>query len=195
VDTSDDPDPVSAAMRHVRRADFLPTQLRERAEEDVPFPIGHGQTNSQPFTVATMLRLLDLHPGQRVLDVGAGSGWTTALLAYVVGEAGQVIGVERIAALMPRAREALARYDRFGVAEIREADPGVLGAPADAPFDRILVSAMADHRPHALQDQLADRGILVVPVAGTMERVRRDGDRFAVTEHGEFVFVPLVEYS
>src|SRR4051812_15456955 len=89
-----DADPVAEAMREVDRRWFLPRRLRRRADEDRPLPIGLGQTNSQPRTVEAMLRLIDLRPGQRVLDVGAGSGWTTALIADLVGPTGSVIGVE-----------------------------------------------------------------------------------------------------
>lgn len=185
-------DAVDRAMATVSRADFLPLELREHAHVDHPLPIGLGQTNSQPTTVAIMLRLLDVQPGQRVLDVGAGSGWTTALLAALVGPQGRVIGVERHARLIEPARIALASHagDR---AEIRLATPGVLGAPEAAPFDRILVSAEATRLPSTLVDQLTDGGVMVIPVDQTMLQIIRHGKEIAVTQHGAFVFVPLVE--
>ena len=86
-------DQVTAAFDATPRRDFLPRGERRRAGHDGPVPIGYGQTNSQPRTVADMLRLLDVHPGERVLHVGTGSGWTTALLAHLVGPTGEVIGV------------------------------------------------------------------------------------------------------
>ena len=92
------------ACRVVPRAPFLPADQRHRAGRDAPLPIGHGQTNSQPFTVGAMLRLLDVKPGSRVLDLGSGSGWTTALLAHLVGPEGAVIGVERQEALIEPSR-------------------------------------------------------------------------------------------
>lgn len=185
-------DAVGRAMAAVPRADFLPPELRGHAQVDHPLPIGLGQTNSQPTTVAIMLRLLDVHPGQRILDVGAGSGWTTALLAELVGPQGHVIGVERHARLIEPARIAVAGHAGHR-AEIRLATPGVLGAPKDGPFDRILVSAEATRLPSALVDQLADDGVMVIPVNQTMLRVARRGADTTVTRHGAFVFVPLVE--
>ncbi|GAA4523313.1 MAG: protein-L-isoaspartate O-methyltransferase family protein [Brachybacterium sp.] len=163
-------DGASRAMHAVPREHFLPPELRDRAGVDSPLPIGVGQTNSQPSTVLDMLRLLDVREGQHVLDVGAGSGWTTALLAHLVGPSGSVVGVERQVSLLAPARAALAgtvgRED--GRAEIREALPGVLGAPADGPFDRILVSAAA-RSSHWFVDRRApgtpDRGT-VLPCTG-----------------------------
>lgn len=184
--------PVDQAMAAVSRADFLPRGARAHAHVDAPILIGHGQTNSQPTTVRIMLKLLEVHPGQRVLDVGAGSGWTTALLATLVGPGGQVIGVERHESLIAGANAALAPYSH-SVAHIRLATKGILGAPEDAPFDRILVSAEAERLPMELTDQLADGGVMVIPVRGTMLRVTREGDDAQVTRHGGFAFVPLIE--
>lgn len=185
-------DRIRRAFEAAHRTHFLPEEMRDLWRVDRPLPLSHGQTNSQPSTVAAMLRLLDVSPGMKVLDVGSGSGWTTALLAELVGPEGRVIGVERVPALADGGRRAL-RAGPWPQAEIRLATPGQLGAPQDAPFDRILVSAEAQHLPRSLVDQLGDGGVMVVPVAGLMTRVRRTGDEFAVTEHGLYVFVPLVE--
>lgn len=184
-------DPVKAAFDAVPRADFLPAGARARAGADSPILIGHGQTCSQPRTVATMLRLLEVRPGDRVLDVGSGSGWTTALLAHLTGPAGTVIGVELVPELAEWGAQNLARaaYER---ASIRQAVPGVLGWPADAPYDRILVSAEARSMPQALVDQLADGGRIVVPVRGTMVLGVRHGDELETSEHGSYRFVPLL---
>src|SRR3954465_3340038 len=101
-------DQVADAFAAVPRDLFLPESERRRATYDGPLPIGHGQTNSQPRTVAAMLRLLDVRPGHRVLDVGSGSGWTTALLAHVVGPLGEVVGVELEPSLVEFGRRNLA---------------------------------------------------------------------------------------
>jgi protein-L-isoaspartate(D-aspartate) O-methyltransferase len=181
-------DPVDAAFDATPRRDFLPRGVRRRASYDGPLTIAAGQTNSQPRTVDDMLRLLDVRPGQHVLDVGAGSGWTTALLAHLVGPSGVVLGVELEPELVSFGGANLARTHRPW-ATIRLATPGLLGDPDGAPYDRILVSAMARSLPTALVDQLADDGVLVVPVDGTMLRVTNPGA--VVTEHGRYRFVPL----
>lgn len=180
--------PVDAAFAATPRRDFLPPAVRGRAAFDGPLDIGSGQTGSQPRTVDDMLRLLDVRPGQRVLDVGAGSGWTTALLAHLVGPAGSVLGVELEPDLVDLGADNVAATGRRW-ASVRLATPGVLGDPDGAPYDRVLVSAMADELPEALVAQLADDGVLVVPVAGTMLRVSNPGA--VVTEHGRYRFVPL----
>lgn len=183
---------IREVMREVDRAGFLPPRQRVHAGMDIPLPIGHGQTNSQPTTVAIMLELLEVRPGDRVLDVGCGSGWTTALLARLVGDAGRVIGVERIPALTEFGRSNLAPLN-LPNAEIRQATHGVFGLPEEAPFDRILVSAEADELPGELVDQLSEGGILIVPVAGVMMKVRRNASgEPTVTRHGGFRFVPLL---
>ncbi|ATG51323.1 protein-L-isoaspartate carboxylmethyltransferase [Brachybacterium vulturis] len=186
-------DRVARAMRAVPRARFLPASLRHRAGEDAPLPIGEGQTNSQPTTVENMLRLLDVREGHRVLDLGAGSGWTTALLAHLVGPTGTVLGLERQESLLGPARAALAETVPEGRARIRTARRGVLGAPEDAPFDRILVSAGAEQLPPALPAQLGEGGILVIPVAQQLRRIARRGDALEETVHGAYLFVPLIE--
>ncbi|MGV2982955.1 protein-L-isoaspartate O-methyltransferase family protein [Microbacterium sp. AGC85] len=182
---------VRAAMAAHPRADFLPDEVRHLADADHPVMIGWNSTNSQPSTVARMLALLDVQPGDRVLDVGSGSGWTTAILSALAGEGGSVIGVELVPQLVTYARERLA--DAHVDAEIREAIPGVLGLPDDAPFDRILVSAQAATVPTQLEAQLAERGRLVVPIAGLMTVVDMlDGIPHRREDAGIYSFVPLV---
>ena len=181
-------DAVAAAFEAHPRAGFLPRPARRRAGHDGPVRIGRGQTNSQPRTVADMLRLLDVRPGQRVLDVGAGSGWTTALLAHLTGPSGQVVGVELEPSLVRFGAANLART-RQPWASIRASEPGVLGDPGRAPYDRVLVSAEPARLPDELVAQLGDDGVMVIPVAGEMLRVTQPGAR--VTRHGHYRFVPL----
>lgn len=183
-------DPVAAAFAAVPRADFLPRSARWRADYDGPLAIGAGQTNSQPRTVDDMLRLLQVEPGMRVLDVGAGSGWTTALLAHLVGDSGCVVGVELVPSIAEFGSANLARTP-YRHASIRVATPGVLGVPEEGPYDRILVSAEARSVPEELVDQLVDGGRMVVPVRGTMLLVRKEGGETRTSEHGSYRFVPL----
>src|SRR5690606_32880724 len=130
---------VRTAMEEAPRAAFLPDSVRHLADADRPVLIGWDATNSQPSTVARMLELLDVRAGDRVLDVGSGSAWTTAILARLTGASGTVVGVERVPELVEYGRE---RLRESGVeAAVEHAVAGVLGLPERAPFDRILVSA------------------------------------------------------
>jgi protein-L-isoaspartate(D-aspartate) O-methyltransferase len=183
-------DRVAEVFAQTPREAFLPERQRRRAGHDGPLPIGQGQTNSQPRTVEAMLRLLDVKPGQKVLDVGSGSGWTTVLLARLTGPGGRVLGVELEPDLVDF---GTANLDRAGVpwASIHEATPGVLGLPGAAPYHRILVSAMARTLPDELVEQLHSGGVMVVPVAGTMLRVSRSMRGLGITRHGPYRFVPL----
>jgi protein-L-isoaspartate(D-aspartate) O-methyltransferase len=184
-------DAVSAAFEAMPRSAFLPRHQQGHAAFDGPLDLGHGQTCSQPRTVAAMLRLLAVQPGDRVLDVGAGSGWTTALLAHLTGPGGSVVGVELEPELATSGAVHLAGTGQPW-ARIDAAAPGVLGVPDEAPYDRVLVSAEADEVPGPLLDQLASPGRLVIPVAGQMLLVVRDGEgRDRVTRHGRYRFVPL----
>ncbi|HEY5515939.1 MAG TPA: protein-L-isoaspartate O-methyltransferase [Pengzhenrongella sp.] len=184
------PDDVAAAMAELDRRWFLPPDQRPYAHEDRPLPLGHGQTNSQPSTVAAMLRLLQVPVGVRVLDVGAGSGWTTALLARLVGPTGTVVGVELEPDLAERGAENLTAC-AMPWACLEMARPGVLGHPVEAGWDRILVSATARELPTELVDQLGDRGRMVLPVRHTLWLVERHGDRIDRVPHGSYLFVPL----
>ncbi len=175
-------------MAATPRANHLPLGQQQYAELDRALPIGYGQTNSQPTTVRAMLRALRVAPGMRVLDVGSGSGWTTVLLARLVGPTGRVVGVERIVELVSEGGRAV---HAAGVpwASVRRARGTVLGAPEEAPFDRILVSAQGTEVPAQLVDQLAEDGLMVVPVDGQLLRVDARG---RTEDLGSYVFVPLV---
>ncbi|MGC5585305.1 protein-L-isoaspartate O-methyltransferase family protein [Ornithinimicrobium sp. W1665] len=183
--------PVRRAMDATPRAGYLPEGVRERAGIDAPVAIGHEATCSQPTTVRTMLDLLDVRPGQQVLDVGCGSGWTTAILARLVGAEGRVVGVDIVPELVEDAAARL-RRDGLGRAEVRVAAEGELGAPDAAPFDRILVSAMARELPEELVDQLVDDGRMVLPLEGRLVTVTRAaGEAKIEPAPGWYRFVPL----
>jgi len=182
------PRAVTHAFELVPRTGFLPAGARWRATYDGPLDIGHGQTNSQPRTVADMLTLLDVEPGMTVLDVGSGSGWTTALLSVLVGSSGRVYGVELVPDLVAFGRRNIRRFPN---ATITLALPDVLGLPDHAPYDRILVSAEPRVLPQELVDQLGPEGRMVIPVAGEMVLVERVGGDVKTSTHGWYRFVPL----
>ena len=187
------PSPLSVeeAMRRASRADYLPTGVRHAARLDQPLSIGDGVTNSQPSTVRTMVEMLDVHPGHRVLDVGSGSGWTTAILAHLVGPEGSVLGVELIGRLVLESDNVL-RAAGLAQARVAQADPDVLGAPEEGPFDRILVSAEASEVPGELVDQLVDGGVMVAVVGDRLVTVTRCGlESEVVLAPGRYRFVPL----
>lgn len=182
---------VADAMREMDRRGFLPSKQHPWAGEDRPLSIGGGQTNSQPTTVLNQITLLDVPASARVLDVGAGSGWTTAILARLVGPAGRVVGVEIDEDIAPWGADNVARHGMDWAAYHRSR-PGVLGWPDEAPYDRILVSAETREVPADLVAQLGDDGVMVLVVAGVMLRLRREGDgEPEVTRHGYYRFVPL----
>jgi protein-L-isoaspartate(D-aspartate) O-methyltransferase len=182
---------VLDAMRAVPRHLFVPPDAVDDAYADHPVPIGFGQTISQPYIVAWMVEQLRLTPQSRVLEVGAGCGYQTDILARLAGE---VFAVEIIDALTARARETL---DYLGVTNVHLATrDGSLGWPQHAPFDAIVVAAAAPDVPPALVDQLADGGRLIVPVGGlefqTLRLVRRHGTQITSDEMVDVRFVPLV---
>jgi len=183
-------DAVQRAFEAVPRADFLPERERSRAGYDGPIQLGHGSTNSQPRTVAAMLGLLDVRRGDRVLDVGAGSGWTTALLGHLTGPTGSVLGLELEPAIAKWGAENVERAEMPWVG-LEPAQKRVLGDPKRAPYDRILVSADAAGLPQELVEQLAEGGRMVVPVRGVMTVAVRRGADVDVTHHGHYSFVPL----
>jgi len=187
-------DRIIEAFSKIRRADFVPDDLASASEANVPLPIGHGQTISQPLTVAFMLEKLAPHPGDRVLDVGAGSGWTTALLSHIVGEKGKVVGIERNKDLCEFGMNNISKYHLIegGRAKIICAD-GSKGYVNEAPYQRILVSASAKELPKDLKKQLAVGGRLVIPIKDSIWMFEKKSDKiFHEEEYPGFIFVPLV---
>jgi protein-L-isoaspartate(D-aspartate) O-methyltransferase len=182
---------VLEAMGRVRRELFVPEELRDRAYADGALPIGHGATISQPFIVATICELLELRGGERVLDVGTGSGYQAAVLAEIGAE---VITIERVPELAQTARVALAAAGLGGV-EVRVGD-GSAGVPERAPFAGIAIAAAVPAVPPALYDQLEPGGRLVAPIGGRrgqrLEAIVR-GETGPLTIHSvDCRFVPLV---
>lgn len=181
---------VIEAMRQVPRHLFAPEVAVEACYRDRPVPIGHGQTMSQPYMVALMTELLELRGYERVLDVGCGSGYQAAIFSVL---SCQVFAIERVQPLLHRARGALAEG---GFAVQVAAGDGWRGWPQYAPYDRILVAAAASEVPPALCAQLADNGVLVVPVGSMRVQrlvvVRRHGSRYQSEAGVACRFVPLV---
>jgi protein-L-isoaspartate(D-aspartate) O-methyltransferase len=183
---------VLEAFATVPREAFLPQTLASRAYEDGPLPIGEGQTISQPYVVAFALEALELTGGERVLEIGTGSGYAAALLARIASE---VTSVERIHCLGEAARRHLSA---LGVTNVHvEIGDGTLGCPARAPFDAIAVAAAGPHVPDSLRVQLAIGGRLVMPVGARGEQVlvrtkRVAPDRWVTDQLAGVSFVPLI---
>ena len=182
---------ILAAMNEIPRHRFVPPHLADRAYDDCPLPIGEGQTISQPYIVAQMTHSLRLTGQEKVMEIGTGSGYQTALLCRLARE---VVSVERFAGLYAGAEELLRD---LGLENVRfRVGDGTLGVPEEAPFDRILVTAASPGIPAPLFEQLAEGGILVIPIGGRWEQ-----DLFRVgksdgTAKKEFLggcrFVPLI---
>jgi protein-L-isoaspartate(D-aspartate) O-methyltransferase len=182
---------VLGAMAEIPRAEFVPPKDRYRAYEDRPLPIGGGQTISQPYMVALMIEALSLRGNETVLDVGAGSGYQTAILARL---AARLYAIEREAALIAAARETLTRLHLIDRVTLVEGD-GSLGHAPGAPYDAIVVGAGAPDVPPALIEQLAEGGRLVIPVGSRVLQdlvlVRKSGGVSHRVGLGGCQFVPL----
>ncbi|MEW6269616.1 MAG: protein-L-isoaspartate(D-aspartate) O-methyltransferase [Thermodesulfobacteriota bacterium] len=182
---------VLSAMATIPRHVFVDEALRERAYDDHPLPIGHGQTISHPYTVALMTEALELQGTERVLEIGTGSGYQTAVLARICAN---VFTIERIAALAGRARRVLDQLGLYNVA-LRVGD-GTIGWNAEAPFDAIIVTAGTPQLPRPLLSQLRAGGRLVVPVgeedSQTLMRLRVEADGVTEEYIGDCRFVKLL---
>jgi protein-L-isoaspartate(D-aspartate) O-methyltransferase len=154
------------AMRRIPRDEFVPERLRENAYTDAPLPIGYGQTITQPYMTALMVQLLELSGTEKVLEVGAGSGYHAAVLGAL---ARSVISIERIPELAAIARENLRRSHLDSNVRVICGD-GSDGVPEESPFDAISVAAGSPEIPPALLDQLRDPGVLVIPVGGRVDQ-------------------------
>jgi len=183
---------VLAAMETVPREAFVPSDRIDQAYNDHPLPIGHGQTISQPYVVAAMTEALTINPTSRVLEIGTGSGYQTAVLAEIARE---VYTVERVVALASVARERLTRLG-YGNIHFRVGD-GALGWAEKASFDGILVTCAPERVPSALVEQLADGGRMVIPLGRrggpqALWRLARRGDCVERERLMGVAFVPLI---
>jgi len=185
---------IIEAFRKVDRGYFVPKNYHKYTYEDRPLPIGREQTISQPSTVAFMLEQLQPKRGDSILDIGSGSGWTTALLCHIIGEEGSVLGLERVDELVRQGQENLAKLHSGKHCRIEKAGTQ-LGKPGEK-FDKILVSASAEKIPEELFTQLKTGGILVVPVKNSIFRFEKISDeKIKAEEFPGFVFVPLIKES
>lgn len=184
---------VENAFLKVPRHLFVPERLREEAYIDAPLPIGFGQTISAPHMVAIMLELLELRKGQKVLEVGAGSGWNACLIAEIVGKRGKVFTIERIPEIARFAEENIRKVG-FKNIEVIVGD-GTLGYEKAKPYDRIIVTAASPIIPEPLLQQLKKGGILLAPVGNRfcqelLKVVKKE--EIEISKHGYCMFVPLV---
>lgn len=183
--------PVLRAMSRVPRHLFLPEPLRGQAYRDGPLPIGHGQTISQPYIVALMTQHLQIKKGQKVLEIGTGSGYQAAVLAEMGAE---VFTIEIIPELARQAEQILSRLE-YGNVHVRAGD-GYAGWPQEAPFDAIIVTAAPEELPQPLAEQLAEGGRLIIPVGPTygvqsLLLYRKKEGKMVKTDLGAVRFVPF----
>lgn len=186
------PPAIIEAFKKIDRADFVTEKYKNSAYVNEPLPIGKNQTISQPLTVAFMLELLEPKAGEKILDIGAGSGWTTSLLARIVGEKGRVFGVEIIPELFEFGKKNIEKYPHQNIELFNQS--GYNGLSEKAPFDKVLISAAAPEVPKELKEQLVIGGKLVIPVRNSIFEIeRKEDNKFKEKEHFEFSFVPLVQ--
>ena len=187
-------DLIIDAFSEISRVEFVPKELESEVEADIALPIGHGQTISQPLTVAIMLELLDPQMEHKILDIGSGSGWTTALLSYIVGKNGKVIALERQKELCEFGKN---NADKFNYVKNNIANfictDGSKGYLKEAPYDRILVSASSGFVPNELKNQLKIGGKMVIPVLNSIWYLEKKGENeFEKEEYPGFNVVPLI---
>lgn len=188
---------IIEAFQKIKREDFVLPELRSEAEANQPLSIGMGQTISQPLTVAFMFELLKPEKGQKIIDIGSGSGWTAALLAEIVGPEGKVFAIERIQELREFGENNADKYGfvKSGRIVFVTAD-GTKGLPGQSPFDRIHVGAAANKIPPVLLKQLSIGGRMVIPQGIDLQNVvlieRLDKKRYKQKSYPGFSFVPLI---
>jgi len=193
---------IIEAFKKIKRVDFLPEDIKNLAELNEALPIGYGQTISQPLVVAFMIEQLEPQPGERILDIGSGSGWTTAILAEIVGEKGKVIAIELVPELKEFGEKNVAQYNfvKKGIVEFICADgskgcPDITSRPELAEgFDKILVSAAAERVSPAWKEQLKIGGRIVAPIGSSIWLfIKKSEKEFEEIEYPGFAFVPLIK--
>ena len=178
------------AFRTIDRRDFVPNRYRS-AYRDVPLHIGRAQTISQPYTVGLMLEQLQPDVGQKILDVGSGSGWTTALLAHIVGKRGHVTGLEIVPKLVELGTANVRKYDLPQASIQRSVE--IDEYRSDSQFDRILVSAASKKVPRVLLENLRPGGIMVIPIQDSLLTIHKDSaGNLDIQKFEQFAFVPLI---
>ena len=191
---------IIKAFKEIKREDFLLPKYKKMAGLNEPLPIGHEQTISQPLTVAFMFELLQAKPGDKILDVGSGSGWSVTLLSEIVGPKGRVYGLERIQELAELAEHNINKYNFISnkQARITHGD-GYKGLPDCAPFDKIIVAAAAKEVPKNLLKQLKIGGRMVLPIGETMSTQdmvvidKESEEKYKTKRFPGFIFVPLIK--
>ena len=186
---------IIKAFREIKRADFMPDDIKELAELNEALPIGYGQTISQPLTVAFMFEQLQPETGQKILDIGSGSGWTSALLGEIVGEQGRVVAIEVIPELMEFGKKNVEKYNFVKKGRVLFfCANGSKGCPGEAPFDRILASAAVQGEiPRAWKEQLKVGARIVTPIRNSIwTLIKKSKKDFEEIEHPGFAFVPLI---
>ena len=185
---------IIRAFRKIKREDFMPDDIRALAEINEAMPIGYSQTISQPLTVAFMMEQLQPEIGNKILDIGSGSGWTTALLSEITGRKGRVVAIEIISELKKFGEKNVSKYGftRKGIAKFIKTN-GSLGYKKEAPYDRILASASASKIPQAWKSQLKIGGRIVAPIRESIWVLEKKSEKkFKTTKYPGFIFVPLV---
>lgn len=185
---------IIKAFQKIKRQDFLPEDMKGLADLDQALPIGFGQTISQPLVVAFMLEQLDPQPGHKILDIGSGSGWTSALLAEIVGPKGKVIAIEIVPELKEFGEKNTSKYNfiKKGIVEFICAD-GSKRYAKETKFDRILASASGRELPLAWKEQLKIKGKIVAPIGTSIWTfIKKSKNSFQEIEHSGFAFVPLI---
>jgi protein-L-isoaspartate(D-aspartate) O-methyltransferase len=190
---------VEEAMINVDRSIFVPQKYINESYEDKPLPIGYGQTISAPSIVAYMTELLELREGDKVLEIGTGSGYQTAILSYIVKEKGLIISIERIKELSEIAYKNLEKLGLHKNVKLIVGD-GSIGYENDKPYDRILITAASPKIPNFIYDQLKNGGIAVMPVGSIKEQklvvLKKDELGEITIEYNiSVIFVPLIGYN